>query len=533
MTKKEQIQALLKIKNVDLSFFPTNFKNKYIYIQDFKHNITDTVNRLLIMSEDEKKDKIFDVQASDFIKIVAEAYNKNKYVETADEKCELELFQYQKKIIDFLKKTYKAILEVGMGLGKTAAVLHYINEKIKLNYKYTVLIVAPKSVADVVWTSEAEKWKLKDVRDKMILCAGSKDKRREALTCAAKTIKIIGRDNVADVIEYANIKYDLVIFDELTSFKNVESKRTEAAAQINGVQYVGLTGTLVPNGEVDLYGQAAVVHLYEYNIRKFYAWRAFNFNDKMKNTKVKFHKWELSVPLAKILNPLKPYIFSLDSADYLDIPPVREISRAVVLSEKEYSQYTELVATLHFNINDINIAIRENAKLSKLQQLCNDFIYKSDEMTIRGTNSTKLHEVCDFLQDCYEEGEKVLLFYAYVEERDFIESFLKEKNIVFADTHDKNFVEKCNNGEVDCLLAHPASAGHGLNLQRGGHIIVWSTLTYNYEFFAQANARLARTGQTRSVSIYYFFTINTVEEHILRKLREKEKENQKIINFTK
>ena len=194
--------------------------------------------------------------------------------------------------------------------------------------------------------------------------------------------------------------------------------------------------------------------------------------------------------------------------------------------------YIKLNSILQVELQDDVIPVSESSKFMKLQTLCNGFIY-DDSQPIRSDYSTKLNAVVDFIEGCFNENEKVLLFYAFREEAIWIAEMLKERNIKFCSPNDKNFLSKWENGEIDVLMAHPASAGHGLNLQFGGRINVWSSVTYDFEFWEQANARLVRQGQNSNVQIHVFSAKDTVEEKQFVSLMNKKSENQKFIDLTK
>ena len=444
----------------------------------------------------------------------------------------LKLKGYQLKIIDFCKQNKNCILSVGMGLGKTAAVLHFINET---NPK-SCLIVAPKRVAEHVWLQEANKWLLSDVYNKMIVVSGNKEKRRQNLRNEAKPYKIICRDNLKDLIDVNLTEFELIVLDELTSFKNHKSTRSKIVYSLKADRYIGLTGTLLANGAIDIYGQLVAVGINKGNFKyinsNFYRWRAAYFRDKMAGSGLQWEKWVLNVPLEELLKPVKKYIFTLDSKDWLEVPPVEFFKHKITLSEKEMLNYIKLNSILQVELQDDVIPVSEAAKFMKLQTLCNGFIY-DDFQPIRSDYSTKLNAVVDFIEDCFNENEKVLLFYAFREEAIWIAEMLKERNIKFCSPNDKNFLSKWENGEIDVLIAHPASAGHGLNLQFGGRIIVWSSVTYNFEFWEQANARLVRLGQNSNVQIHVFSAKDTVEEKQFIALMNKKSENQKFIDLTK
>lgn len=436
------------------------------------------------------------------------------------------LHEYQKKAANFIALHRNAILSVDMGLGKTAATLAFINWLAPSS----LLIVAPKRVAENNWHTEAEKWELYDVADKMVVVAGTKVKRAAALADESRPYKIISRDNVSEV---AGRYYDLLVIDELTSFKNVASKRTKAVMSILAARKVGLTGTFLANGAIDIFGQAAAVGL-GFNGLNFYAWRACYFRDILKGSGLAFEKWQPAKPLAEILKPIESDVFTLTAEDYLTIPPVSHVKHDIKLSAENAKAYGELDAFLKFEIGESGVVtFDEAAKYQKLLQLCNGFVYAEDGEVIRSAKSDKLEAVADFVADCKEAGEPVLLFYAFREEAIWIKELLEERGIKSESVNNAGFLQRWNDGKIECLFAHPASAGHGLNLQFGGRVIVWSSLTYNYELYAQANARLARQGQTRNVQIHYFCTFYTCEAKVMQALQAKDSEQKEFLRLTK
>lgn len=436
------------------------------------------------------------------------------------------------------------ILSVGMGLGKTAAVLHYIY---KLRPK-TCLIVAPKRVAETVWRQEAEKWGLWRVAVSMIVVKGTPKQRKAAWESVLHPYKVVGRDNLADLFDsddyqFPTCDFDLVVLDELTSFKSIDSKRTRRVFALakKASRCVGLTGTFLANGAIDIYAQCASVGLVD-NLKSFYSWRACYFKDVMAGSGMAWHKWRLTVPLVDVLHHWHSDIFTLDSKDYLDIPPVSVVAHPIALYPDERERYDNLEAFLDCNIEGVGVSVKEDAKFMKLQTMCDGFIYTGDtyeeqgfyDHVIRGERSAKLEAVADFCERCLAESEPVLLFYAFRAERDWLREMLAARGVTTMEVREKGAIEKWNAGDFDgVLMAHPASAGHGLNLQAGGRILVWSTLTYNYEYYAQANARLARQGQRKAVQIHIFTAERTVEDGKQKALERKDKEQGQFLAMTK
>lgn len=438
----------------------------------------------------------------------------------------IKLHKYQQRIVEFLHQTPNAILSVDMGLGKTASVLTYIQE----TQPASLLIVAPKRVAESVWLQEAEKWGYNTIADRMVIVKGTKAKRAKLLA-NDKPYKIISRDNIKDVYGY---KCDLLVIDELTSFKSVQSKRTQSILTIRAARKIGLTGTFLANGAIDIFGQCAAVGLRLDSGLNFYAWRAIHFHDAVAGAGLQFQKWVLNKneSIDSLLADVQRNIFTLTAADYLEIPDVQHQWHKIELAQETREAYDSLNSFLGLQLNDTRLTFEEGAKFAKLQTLCNGFVYV-DEQAVRGKDSAKLEAVADFVAEMAEAGEPVLLFYAYREEAVWLGELLTKRGISFESVKKAGFVERWNAGQTQCLFAHPASAGHGLNLQHGGRVIVWSSLTYNYELYAQANARLARQGQTRNVQIHYFLAEDTCEYMVWRALQRKDKEQNEFLAITK
>ena len=457
----------------------------------------------------------------------------------------MKLHEYQQRAVGFMMSHPRCILSVGMGLGKTAAVLHYLDRL----RPHSCLIVAPKRVAETVWKQEAEKWDLWRVAESMVVVKGTASQRSKALCDNTHPFKIIGRDNLGDLFpdkshpDWMPFHFDVVVLDELTSFKSIDSKRTRRVFALarDASRCVGLTGTFLANGAIDIFAQCAAVGLAA-NLKEFYSWRARYFKDVMAGSGMAWHKWRLTVPLADVLHCWHSDIFTLDSKDYLDIPPVSVVPHPITLSPLERERYDNLEAFLDCNIEGVGLSVKEDAKFMKLQTMCDGFIYTGDtyeeqgfyDHVIRGERSAKLEAVADFCERCVNENEPVLLFYAFRAERDWLHEMLEARGVATMEVREKGAIDKWNAGDFDgVLMAHPASAGHGLNLQAGGRILVWSTLTYNYEYYAQANARLARQGQRKAVQIHIFTAAKTVEDGKQKALERKDKEQGQFLAMTK
>ena len=433
----------------------------------------------------------------------------------------IHLHGYQQKMALFAITHKHCILSVDMGLGKTLTMLYLL----MLLEPKKAIIIAPKRVSEYTWTNENEKW---GCGLDMVSIKGTK-KQREKLIDEHHSIIVVSRENIDEV---AGV-YDILIIDELTSFKNIDSKRTKAILNIQADRKIGLTGTLCANGLIDIYAQAKVCDL-SFNTQTFKEWRVHNFVNIMEGAPVRWSKWEPRFTMEQIIAPIVDNIFTLTADQYLDIPDVSYNLEEVKLSDAEYNEISNLNAFLSTEWaggTDI-LTIAEKAKFAKLQTFANGVIYDENGEAIYRGYSTKLNAVVDYIIRMNERGENILLFYAYKYEVVIITELLKKAKITANMITEKDIISKWNKGEVAVLMAHPASAGHGLNLQAGGRIVVWSTLTYNYELYAQGNARLARQGQQKKTIITTFVAKNTCEEKIYKALCSKNDTQKEFQNLT-
>jgi len=450
----------------------------------------------------------------------------------------MELRPYQKRIANWLCSHPRACLSVGMGLGKTTAVLHFLDYTRRLYQHATALIVAPKRVAETVWIPEAEKWELWQLRANMLLVTAKN--KQDADSDAP--VKVVSRDNVW---LFAGKHFDVLVMDELTSFKNLKSQRTKAVLAVDADRRIGLTGTFAPNGLLDTYAQLAACGIASADEHDYYAWRGRWFVNVNQGRPVAFPDWKPrhGTTAETALAPWLGDIITLTTEDYLHLPPIQTHTVEVELSKAERKAYDDLVATLHFELPGglDDFTVSEKARFAKVQTLCSGFVYDRDGewsedgvVRIKG-GGAKIAAAVEFCRRAAGEGESVLLFYNYRETALWLGEELAKEGLRFASVKGSNldWLGKWNGGELDVLVANPASAGHGLNLQSGGHIVLWLELTYNYEYYAQANARLHRTGQTQPVQVWHLVAKDTVDEGVLRLLQNKDKTNKRVEAATK
>lgn len=450
----------------------------------------------------------------------------------------MELRPYQKRIANWMCGHPRACLSVGMGLGKTAAVLHFLAYTLRLYPHATALIVAPKRVAETVWLQEAEKWELWQLRANMILVATKNKQDADG----DAPVKVVSRDNVG---LFAGKHFDVLVMDELTSFKNLKSQRTKAVLAVDADRRIGLTGTFAPNGLLDTYAQLAACGIASADEHDYYAWRGRWFVNVNQGRAVAFPSWKPrhGTTAETALAPWRGDIITLTAEDYLQLPPMQTQTVEVELTKAERKAYDDLIATLHFELPDglDDFTVSEKARFAKVQTLCSGFVYDRDgEWSADGVvringGGSKVAAAVEFCRRAAGEGESVLMFYNYRETAIWLGEELAKEGLRFASVKGSNldWLGKWNGGELDVLVANPASAGHGLNLQAGGHVVLWLELTYNYEYYAQANARLHRTGQTQPVQVWHLVAKDTVDEGVLRLLQNKDKTNKRVEAATK
>lgn len=417
------------------------------------------------------------------------------------------LHDYQRQAVAHLHANPRAGLFLEMGLGKTATTLQALTPD-----HLPVLVIAPKRVAENVWPTEVPKWR-EDLS--VAVAAGTPAKRAAALASGADIVAI-GRDNIKDVKPG---QFRTVVLDELSSFKNRGSARWKTARKITeAAAYVwGLTGTPAPNGMMDLWAQAFLLdrgEALETTLTKYRS-RYFDAGRRLPNGVT--IDWRLK-PGARerIEDRLAPTCLSMRSVDHLDLPPVTINQVMVPMDSTTGKAYARMAQDLVVQIEDSTHTADNAAVLTgKLSQITAGFLYgeEGEDTTLLHTN--KVSAAAEIVEGT---GSPVLVFYRFRWEKAALLAALPDARTV----DDKGAIEAWNRGQVPVLLAHPASAGHGLNLQEGGHTIVWTSLPdWNLELWEQANARLARQGQTSPVVVHVLLSPDTVDTAMLARLQGK------------
>lgn len=413
-------------------------------------------------------------------------------------------------------------LFLDMGLGKTVITLDAINT---LRYDrwavQRVLIIAPKKVAEGTWTKEAQKWEhLRHLRISAVL--GSQQKRLRALATPAD-IYVINRDNVAWLVDYFKNAwpFDMVVLDESSSFKNSQSKRFKALklvrSRIN--RLVELTGTPASNGLIDLWAQIYLLDGGARLGRTLGQYRERFFDpDKRSRTQI-FSYTPKDGSMEYIQQAIGDICVSMKAEDYLNLPDRMFDDVPVVLDDKARKAYRQLERDLLLELDEGQITAASAGVLTgKLLQLCNGAVYDSEKRPL-AIHNCKVEAFLEALEQL--NGQHCLVFYNFQHDRDRLLAALEPLGLrvrVYQNTADE---DAWNAGEVDVLLAHPASCAYGLNLQNGGHHIVWFGLTWSLEQYEQANKRLHRQGQRHPVIVHHLVVQGGMDEDVIESLRAK------------
>lgn len=386
-------------------------------------------------------------------------------------------------------------------------------------------------MAEDTWSRETEKWEHTQYLT-VSKVLGSKRTREEALEAKAD-IYIINRENVDWLVQHLgkDWPFDMVVIDELSSFKSPSAKRFKQLRKVRPFiqRIVGLTGTPAPNSLIDLWPQLYLLDKGERLGKTISGYRNQYFNPGRRDpSKFIVYTWELKEGAEdEIHDRIGDICISMKAKDHLQLPERVDNTVRIQLSQKERAVYKRLERDklLEFEGQDV-IANNAAAVMGKLLQLSNGEVYDDEGNTVH-IHDRKL----DALEDVIEEsqGQPILLFYSYKHDRDRIRKRFPQAE----ELDQEDSIARWNRGEIPLLIAHPASAGHGLNLQDGGHIIVWFGLTWSLELYQQANARLDRQGQTSSVIVHHLLVEDSVDEQVLRVLQGKEQGQDALLEAVK
>ena len=436
---------------------------------------------------------------------------------------------YQEYAIKFIESHPISALFLDMGLGKTSITLSAINNLLFDSFEiHKVLTICPLRVARNTWCDEIKKWDhLRNIKYSIVV--GTEKERISALNEKAD-IYIINRENVDWLVNKSGYEFDfdMIVIDELSSFKNHQSKRFKSLMKIRPKvkRIVGLTGTPSSNGLMDLFAEFKVLDLGErlgYFIGQY---RNTYFKPDKTNGAIVYSYKPLPNAEDSIYEKISDITVSMKASEYLKMPELVISNYKVEMSEYEKKQYDEMKKNLICEIKDGEITVSNAGSLSnKLSQFANGAVY-DDEQNIVEIHSRKL----DALEDIIESmnGKPLLVAYWYKHDLQRIKKRFDVREIKTGKD-----IADWNNGKIPVALIHPASAGHGLNLQQGGSTLVWFGLTWSLELYQQTNGRLYRQGQKNTVVIQHIVTKGSIDEQILKALERKNKTQEDLIEAVK
>lgn len=448
----------------------------------------------------------------------------------------LTLHNYQVVAKDFIIGHPYAAVILDMGMGKTATTLSAVNELMFDRFEVTkVLVIAPLRVANTVWSDEIEQWaELRHLRYSKIV--GTPKQRKVALQKDAD-IYIVNRENLPWLVEQCSpyFKWDMVVIDELSSFKSWQSKRFKAFMAMRPYmkRVVGLTGTPSSNGLMDLFAEFKVIDGGERLGRFIGEYRSRYFEEGRRNGNIVYEYIPMDYAEYQIYDKIDDITISMKAMDYLAMPELISTKKLVYLTDKEKSDYKQFKKDYVLSdLEDGEVTAANAASLSnKLVQMANGAVY-SDDYQVVSVHDQKL----DVLEDIIEaaNGEPVLVAYWFKHDLQRIEERLAKLKVKGTVLKAEDDIREWNKGNISVGLLHPASAGHGLNLQKGGHHLVWFGLTWSLELYQQTNARLWRQGQQAdTVVIQHIVTEDTIDEEILKALKNKDAQQSRLIEAVK
>lgn len=431
---------------------------------------------------------------------------------------ESDLRDYQLKAIKYILTKKKCGLNLDMGLGKTISSLTAFT-KIKDKAVKKLLIIAPLNVAKNVWHNELAKWEhTKDLT--YAICCGNSKERLKGLHKNVD-IYIINQENIPWMLDNGYDKYGMIIVDESSGFKNYASKRFKALKKFTCKYMVLLTGTPIPNGLIDIWSQQYLIDRGVLLGKNITTYKSAYFEADYNG-----YKYTCKYP-DLICNLLSNNWLSMKSKDYLDLP--NKIISTISVTIDNYDLYKKYEKSFYLNFKGEDLIALNAAVLSnKLLQYCNGAVY-NDENTPLEIHRNKLYMLEELLE--FHQNENVLLAFNYKSDEARIKK--RFKHAVTLSTNNINKVEKdWNNGTIRLLLCHCNSA-KGLNLQKGGRIIIWFGLTWNLESYLQFNARLHRQGQTKPVIIYHLVASKCKDEQLIKALTAKNVTQNKLFEVLK
>ena len=437
--------------------------------------------------------------------------------------------EYQKYATKFIEQNDVSALLLDMGLGKSVITLTAIRNLIIKGEVGKVLVIAPLRVAKSTWPDEIAKWDhLNDLTYSVAI--GTEKERLEALRKNVEIV-LINRENVDWLINKSGYRFnfDMIVIDELSSFKSYSAKRFKALLKVRPYveRIVGLTGTPSSNGLMDLWAEYRLLDFGERLGRYITRFRLKYFEPDKRSATVIFSYKLLPGAEEQIYDAISDITISMKAKDYLKMPDliINEVTVDLDLAERRTYETLRKEMVVQISEQEEIDAVNAASLSGKLLQMANGAVYDEDKRVLR------IHEKkLDALEDLIEaaNGKPVLIAYWFKHDLERIKERFKVREIL-----DDQDIRDWNNGKIDVAVIHPASAGHGLNLQQGGSTMIWFGLTWSLELYEQANARLYRQGQKETVVIHHIITKGTIDEDVMQALKRKEKTQSALIDAVK
>jgi len=425
-------------------------------------------------------------------------------------------------------------LFLDMGLGKTVITLTAINDLKYNRFEVSkILVVAPKKVAETTWGKEASKWDHLQLL-RVITVLGSQSRRIRALNTPAD-IYVINRENVPWLVEYYRNAwpFDMVIVDEFSSFKSHQAKRFKSLTWVRDkiYRFVGLTGTPAPNGLLDLWAQVYLLDKGERLGKKITHYRERYFEPDQRDRDHVFSYAPKPGAEEAIKTAISDICVSMKAEDYLQLPDCLSVTVPVVLDDKAVKAYEKLEKEMLLTVDENTIDAGSAAVLTnKLLQLCNGAVYDENREVVE-IHNCKLEAFTELVEAL--NGQPALVFYNFQHDKARIIKATAKMGLEVRELKTPQDADDWNSRQIDILLAHPASAAYGLNLQEGGNHVIWFGLNWSLELYQQANARLHRQGQKEKVIIHHLVVEGGRDEDVIEALEDKSATQESLMQSLK
>lgn len=439
----------------------------------------------------------------------------------------IELHPYQDRGKICILENPKCGLFYPMGAGKTLTVLSALDELVNERFEVNkILIIGPLRVITSTWPDEIKKW---GFNLSYSVVAGSRSQREKALARKAD-IYLIGKENVVWLTEYLKSRwdFDMVVIDELSAFKNPQAKRFRALRRMPYERFVGLTGTPTPKGIPDLWSQIYLMDKGERLMKTLGGFRNRWLYPVSSNGYVVYKYGLKPGAEEEIKDRISDICMSISQSEYSTLPDLSEIDSEIEFSDEEMKRYRQFRRDQVLTLAEGEISAANAGVLSgKLNEFTSGQVYDDEHKPVT-FHDRKLERLMRLLEEA--DGEPVIIFHYYKHERARIIEALKKEKYKFSTLENPEDIADWNAGKFDALLIQPGSAGHGLNLQQGGHIAIWYSLpNWNCEYYDQANARIYRQGQKEKVTIYHLIVKGTIDEAQLAALRNRKEFQKKLL----